>query len=117
MTTLKTFETKEEKLKREIEELLNQIPHIDEEIEVGKNRFDMKLNNVGTITEDDVRGLFTGLLKKNKILDQAFEKRNQIDGSLADLPTLDDIVQEVFEIEEWENRKYKNLVSKRVKRR
>ena len=96
MNYVRTFETKENRINREIDELSSQIPEINEEIKMEFNRFDLKLNNGCKITEDDVKSLFTGLYKKYKINAQIEEKLQEKGIDMSDVPTLDDIVNEVF---------------------
>lgn len=70
------------------------------------NRFDLKLNNGGEITEEDVRNLFSGVLKKNKVLNRVRDKRKEAGtDTMGNIPTLDDIAEEVLEIEAWEAKK------------
>ncbi len=105
MNNIRKFETKENRIDREIKELNEQLPEINEEIKTGFDRFDLKLNNGGTITKDDVRSLFSGIGKKHKVLEQVQDKMQEKGIDMSDVPTMDDIAMGVLEAEAWESRK------------
>ena len=101
------FESKEEKINREIKNLREQLPDIDQEIKAGMNRFDMKMNNGATINEDDVRNLFSGLFKKDKVLNEISQKRLE-NGDNVENHSLEKIfneaAQEASEIDRFESK-------------
>lgn len=110
MATIKSFETKEDRINREIEELRNQIPDINDEIRTGMDRFDLKLNNGGTITEEDVRNLYRGIFKKDKLNTEIGMKIKEkgIDIEVRSLGNLfDEAAREIERQEVWEARKAK----------
>lgn len=107
MEKVAIFESKKDRTEREIKKLRDQLPDTNNEIKTEMNRFDLKLNNGGEINEEDVMNLFKGVSKKHKIATQMNNRLQEKGIDMNDVPALENVIEEVLEIEAWEERKNK----------
>ncbi len=99
MGDIKKFQSAEEAKKQQIEDILEEIHALDDEVKTGAAQFDLKLNNGGEITKEDVKKLFSGLMKKNDL----WRKVKQLDTDDENATTgVDDAIQAVAEMADWE---------------
>lgn len=77
MAEIKTFETKEQKIDRKLDELHEQINETIQEGEAEVARFLMKGDNGATLTTEDVKNLFKPFIKAHDMNGEAAELLNE----------------------------------------
>ena len=87
------FESKDARINREVNELHADNEALNADIEANMNRFDMKMNNGAKIGEEDVRNLFSGILKKHNNNVKMSELLNK-KGVDMDVKGIDEMINE-----------------------